>query len=267
MSTNESARAVARISSIPNSDSETITRWETGPYARGPFGTMFGGLIAGIMVESIDEISRMKYPNLSSAHIDFLRPVQPGLIEVSAKRARRARTMVWFSVTLRQNGKDCATASIIYSAPKKLSGVPRSAWAIGRSEPDALAAAHRSNPLEGPWFGDLLNYKIDETTEQRWFSNISKEALDLSPAGFGVAIADYASGISRPDSWERPAIKAFPNPMMSTVLYRPPEAGWVGLRARSAWHDGGLGVAVTDLLDVNGVFGCSQQINILVPFD
>ena len=156
--------------------------------------------------------------------------------------------------------------NIIRTTPSHLPELPISPWALGNSRPNTLRPADRSRPLEGAWFGDLLDYRIDESLKQNWFSLTDPAQLELSTVGFAATIADYAAGVSRPDSWEVPVIKAFPNPMMSIVLHRAPEAGWVGLNARSVWNEIGIGLAVTDLLDKRGVFGVSQQINALIPF-
>ncbi len=217
------------------------------------------------MSDSLDQATKARHPNPASIHVDLIRPVRVGLVEVSAVRTRRARTMSWFSLTLWQGNKECASARIIQTAPTQLDRLPKSAWAKGSFEPESLRQADRSTPLDGPWFGDLLDYNIDDQLNQRWFSLSDTQRLDLSQPAFAATIADYAAGVSRPDSWEAPAIKAFPNPMMSVVLNRMPEPGWVGLKARSTWDEAGLGIAVTDLLDVRGVFGASHQINVLIP--
>jgi len=267
MSDSETVRAIQKGAQTQTVGGETKTLWHTSSYARGPFGTMFGGLIAGVMADSIDSASTERYSHLASIHVDFIRPVQPGEIEAISIRTRRARTMAWFSVTLRQNNKDCAVANIIKTVPSHLPELPISQWSLRNYKPSSLRSADRSRPLGGAWFGDLLDYRIDESLKQNWFSLTDPAQLDLSTVGFAATIADYAAGVSRPDSWEVPAIKAFPNPMMSVVFHRAPEPGWVGLNARSVWNEIGIGLAVTDLLDMHGVFGASQQINALIPFE
>lgn len=81
-----------------------------------------------------------------------------------------------------------------------------------------------------------------------------------SPAMRAAAAADSGSGIS----WVLGADRyLFSNADLSLHLYRPPIGEWVGLISETQVHEGGVGVTLSRLYDLEGPVGVATQTLVL----
>jgi hypothetical protein len=232
--------------------------------ALGPFGTIFGGMTAGVLVDR----ARQSGPDgaqVASISLDFVRPCSPGMVEITSEIVQQGRRTTLFSLQMKQGGKLATQAKVTLVQPIELSGLPvgpPSDWA----EQDPRQYPEPKQPkFPTAWSGDLLEVRVDEARGIRWLRRYNVPLMPLTNSGFAVAMADYAAGSSRPDSWERPVVQAFPNPNLFVALLREPRGEWVGLRASSVWDGAGVGLTRSELLDADGLCGFAQMFCLLIP--
>ena len=80
-----------------------------------------------------------------------------------------------------------------------------------------------------------------------------------------AALADWISGLTRPDSPLEPRVGGFPNVELTVHLARAPEGDWIGAEGRPLWHGGGHGLTATLLRDAGGIVGRAAQSVVLLP--
>ncbi len=258
--------AITQLIGLP--DAGPSVGWDFAETALGPFGTVFGGIVAGVMVDQARSLAPT-HGLIASATIDFLRPTGLGRAVAAAEAIQCGRRTTLVEVSLHQGGKLTARGRVLLAASLAIEGLPRAAWAdLSPADPGRLPAPPRLRPnTSRAWSGDVLDSKIDAGGGIHWMTRLDERLLPLSPAAFAVAMADYAAGFSRPDSWEKPSVKAFPNPNLSVSLVREPRGAWIGLRPRSIWDATGLGASHADLLDRDGVVGVAAATSLLLPFE
>jgi hypothetical protein len=238
--------------------------YEFAETALGPFGSVFGGILAGVLVDHARSAAPSE-SQFASASFDFLRPSSPGPVEISSQLHQQGRRMVLIGVSMSQGGKMVAEARVIFTQSIDVANLPRTAppsWS--GLDPRSLPEPRRPR-LPTAWSGDLLEVRVDERTGIRWFRRLNTELMPLSPPAFAVAVSDYAAGMSRPDSWEAPLVRAFPNPNLFVSLVREPQGDWVGLRAQSVWDGSGVGLSHAELIDREGFCGFVEMVCLLVP--
>jgi len=206
---------------------------------------------------------------VAAASFDFARPTVPGEALVAAEVARTGHRTTSVNVTVHQEGKLTAQARVTLTSDLEMGELPQAPWVIqGLVDPASLPSPPALRPQNGKlWLGDVLEARVDGIRGISWFTRPDENLLPLSPAAFGIAMADYAAGVSRPDGWLTPVVSAFPNPLLFTSLVREPQGRWVGLRARSLWDGTGIGVSHTDLLDEAGTFGFAEMVCLLLPLE
>jgi acyl-coenzyme A thioesterase PaaI-like protein len=248
-------------------DTAASTAWTFAETAAGPFGSVFGGIVAAAMVEQALSIAP-EHGMVASVAVDFLRPTGLSEAVTQAELAHSGRRTAFVEVALRQDGQVAARARVLLAAPLAIGGLPASDWAAPTlATPEDLPAAPRPRPrFTKTWSGDLLDSRVDLGAGVRWVRRRDERQLPLSSGAFAVAMADYAAGFSRPDSWQEPVVKGFPNPNLSVSLVREPRGPWVGLRPRSVWDASGLAASHADLIDRDGAFGLAVVTSLLMPF-
>jgi acyl-coenzyme A thioesterase PaaI-like protein len=244
------------------------TTWVFAETSLGPFGSVFGGVVGALMVEH----ARATTPDhnlVAAASFDFARPTMPGEALVAAEVGRTGRRMTSVNVTVHQEGKLTAQARVMMASDLEMGELPQAPWVIqGLVDPAPLPSPPALRPQNGKlWLGDVLEARVDGIRGISWFTRTDENLLPLSPAAFGIAMADYAAGVSRPDDWLKPVVSAFPNPLLFTSLVREPQGRWAGLRARSLWDGTGIGVSHADLLDEAGTFGFAEMVCLLLPLE
>jgi hypothetical protein len=206
---------------------------------------------------------------VAAASIAFLRPTALGEVSVVTDAASRGRRTTPVTVSLHQGSQVTAQARVILASIQPIEGLPEPRQAtISLTPPEQLPSAERPRPVAGgKWSGDLLEARLDRDAGICWFARRDHRLLPVGASAFAVAMADYAAGVSRPDSWEAPVVKAFPNPTLSVSLVREPAGPWIGLRARSLWSETGLGASHTELIDRDGVVGFAGMSCLLMRLD
>ncbi len=142
----------------------------------------------------------------------------------------------------------------------------------GMPEPDFVPMAPETagpSPLRGPgqpWLGDVTEMRMT-ADKVNWFRYDRPLFPGETPMALAASIADWSSGIRRPDGWRNRKAKWFPNVGLDVRLARLPEGPWIGLRNRQHWRQNGLGTTETELFDRDGAFGGASQSMVLIPMD
>ncbi|HKU42899.1 MAG TPA: thioesterase family protein [Polyangiales bacterium] len=76
-----------------------------------------GGYLASIALRGATETLRATDRAPRSMHVRYLAPPSAGTFELQVQRVREGRSMSILGVSLRQNGRECVTASVCFSAP------------------------------------------------------------------------------------------------------------------------------------------------------
>jgi acyl-coenzyme A thioesterase PaaI-like protein len=253
---------------VEGAQTAASSRWKLSETSLGPFGTAFGGVVAALLVDHARSLSAE--PSIvAAANIAFLRSTALGEVSVVADVVSRGRRTTPITVSLHQRGQVTAQARVILASIQPIEGLPKPRQAnASLTAPEQLPSPERPRPHGvGKWSGDLLEARLDRDAGICWFARRDHRLLPVGASAFAVAMADYAAGVSRPDSWEAPVVKPFPNPTLSVSLVREPAGPWIGLRARSLWSETGLGASHTELIDRDGVVGFAGMSCLLMPLD
>jgi hypothetical protein len=121
------------------------------------------------------------------------------------------------------------------------------------------------SPRGGPWFMDTMDVRFGDGIH--WFRIHRPIVSPLPDLARVVCVADWAHGLSRPDSADSPAVAAFPNPELTVHLIRPATGAWIGVEATTRWRDDGVGCGRAVLWDEFGEIGTVAMAIVLVPFD
>lgn len=235
--------------------------WLPRDFVRGPFDGMQGGAVAALMCAAAERA----YPDgFRTLAIDasFLRPCPLAPIEVAAQVVHAGSRLIVVNVTLASMGKPRALATISAASPVAIPAItvpPLEAH-------DPAGGSQRPAPVTHgrPWLMDRMDARLS-TAGVPWFRFPLRITGDESSFARALCPADWLPGLTRPDSWERPVVRAAPNVDLSVRMHRHPVGDWIGVRATGRWSPEGIGVAGGDLLDITGPVGTVTCALALVP--
>lgn len=234
--------------------------------SRGPFRSVFGGVLAGIAVDDAPSQTAADYPLIAYASVSFVRPVliERGPATLTTSVDHVGRRTAFLTTEIRQDDRVAAIVTCTRAKHAAIANLPLPA-ALEAPIPPASSAPARFSPFGEAWLGDHLEWRVDLSRSIHWFRRRTPSDLPLSPSAFAVAIADFATGVTRPDDWARPLVSGFPNPGLAISLTGAPSGDWIGLRARTRWSALGVGASAAELLDETDTFGMTLQSNVLLP--
>ena len=238
-------------------------RWIPGPEAKGPFPGQHGGAVAGLLAACLEaEATRLGAGIALQCSTTLLRPaaLEPCRIAVVTVRAGARVTVL--SATLNVQDKSCALAQAIFVRPHEVGHWP-------------LPAVEIHSPLEfeiSPGHAKLRSGFRDSVEMRRrdgivWLRSLKPVVEPLSPLARVCAHSDWASGLSRYDSYEAPRVGGFPNADLTVHLSREPRGDWVGLKPKSYWYGNGMGMTDTEILDIYGPLGRACHTLVLLPLE
>lgn len=234
--------------------------WLPRPIARGPFDGVQGGALAALLCAEAETLLASDQRVLS-IETSFLRPCPLEPLSCAAKLVQRGQRLSVVEVSAVAGGKIRATAIVKATSAIFIGEVP--APEVENHNPLALPRRARPAPHGQPWLMDVM--EAHPGPEIFWFRFQSRITGSESPFARALASADWIPGITRPDSWERPIVKAIPNVDLSVKAHRYPTSNWVGVKAHSHWSQTGIGTASGQLLDLTGPFGEVTASLILIP--
>lgn len=237
--------------------------WLPAPEARGPFAGQHGGAISGLLASCMErEAFAAGAGTALQCSTLLLRPcpLEPCSVRVATVRAGGRVTVL--SATLTIGGKDCALAHSIFIRPEAVGswGVPEHT----HHTPDQLdAVAKPARFASTAWYRDCVDIRRGDG--EFWLRTLRPLTADMTSLARVCALADWASGLSRHDTYESPLVGGFPNADLTVHLARKPHGEWIGLRPRSDWYGNGMGMTDTELLDVHGRLGRACHMLVLLP--
>lgn len=241
--------------------------WRGGPFARGPFAGMQGGLVAAAMAAEIEAIAPAGFhPMVTRA--DLLRPVPLGTpLQVRVTPVQTGRRLAVFDAVLEADGQLKARCSMTLARDVPVPVLQ--ADYVSDPPPPAIDPTtlppRGVRPAQGgAWLMDVLDARIapDRSVWFRWLAPWPGGASAFTAA---LAPADFAHGLARPGLPGPPPIQGFPNPDLTVHFVRAPRGEWVGVRPATRWQTNGVGMGHGDLVDMDGSFGRVAMGVVLIP--
>ncbi|MCC5885116.1 MAG: thioesterase family protein [Gammaproteobacteria bacterium] len=248
--------------------------WHPSPLAAGPFGGMHGGVIAACLLSAMAELPEAAAGEAAVINVQLLRAPNLDTFEVGAETVRAGRRAATLQATLSQGGREMARATAMFATATQLLGVE--VPALSPMQPADLPPPTEDRVGVGPWslhsewFWRAFDVRLDDDCGF-WFRRRQPIVQGAPAAATVVAIADWASGLFRPDRKGPRRIQAWPNAELSVHLARPGAAidssGWFGVSGDSAWNSLGWGYTGATLRDPSKLLGRSAQACILTPVE
>ena len=236
--------------------------WIPGPEAKGPFPGQHGGAVAAVLAGCMEtEASRIGAGKALQCSTLLLRPAPLEPCRISVSTVRDGGRVTVLEASLRAGEKECARAQSIFVREQDIGAWPLPARPV--HEPLDAPVAPFGHYGHSPWYGDTVEFRYADGTH--WLRSLRPVMQNCTALARVCAHADWASGLSRPDSRDEPRIGGFPNADLSIHLAREPQGEWVGLRPRSTWYQNGMGMTDTEILDIHGAVGRACHTIVLVP--
>lgn len=242
-------------------------RWQPGPFARGPFNGVHGGVVTSMMAAEMERAAPDGLRPLS-VRTDFLRPTPLGCpLQVSVQPVRVGRRVALFDATLSAEGEITARCSMTFVGETPISTLEADYASDAPPpaiDPEALPPRVSSASHGLPWLLDVLDPRAapDGAVWFRWkmplFPRASAFLAALSPA-------DTIHGMARPGLPGPPPVAGYPNVDLSVHFTRAPEGEWIGVRPVTRWLASGAGLGFGDLVDRAGAFGHGAMGVVLLP--
>lgn len=239
--------------------------WIPSPVASGPFTGQHGGAVAGVMAAALEYYAAEGDFGIGLKFaLQLLRPVAVVPAKISVGVVRGGSRITVLRASMITEAKQCALAHAIFVQPKQINGL---------SDSDSVELSpEEGTPFEigeyssKPWFWDTIEGRRDNSGVF-WLRPTRPVTDPLTPLALVASMADWSSGLSRPDSLTNPIVAAFPNADLSIHLSRLPVGRWIGVKPVSMWENNGMGLTDSQLFDIRGSLGRSCQTIVLVPIE
>jgi acyl-CoA thioesterase len=203
--------------------SATVTAdWSQGRAA-------FGGLLAGQMLRAAETL--IPPLSLRSVMVDFLAPVAPGEVALTATLLRAGRSMSRVEVHLSQASRRCATLLAAYGPPR--------ATALSLPGPAAPDAPEDLTPM--PWIEDVIP-RFTQRFDYGYSGGRFPFTGQSSPGVGGLVRlrepvpVDAAVILALIDAWPSPALPMLTRPApASTVSWMVNLSGGIPESSPTAW--------------------------------
>jgi hypothetical protein len=239
-------------------------QWRPSAVARGPFAGLHGGAVTGLLCAEMEAEAQRRdagVPVSVTAHM--LRPAPEAVLTTEMVTVHSGQRVTVLENRATVGGKVLTVARACFVATAETPSAPDLPRCPRRV--DDLPEWTRPSPRGGPWFMDTMSVRFGHGIH--WFRIHRPIVRPLTDLARVVCVADWAHGLSRPDSPQSPAVRAFPNPELTVHLIRPAEGDWVGVEATTRWRKDGLGCGRAVLWDECGEIGTVAMAIVLVPFD
>lgn len=241
--------------------------WIPAPEAKGPFPGVHGGVICGALAAAMEGLAleRAAGAPLSLA-VHLMRAVPVAPFAITTRIVREGGRVVVLEAELVAEGKVSAVARATFARPLAIPGL--AAPAPEPRDPGACPPFEfEVSYVEGRWLRHACEFR--DAGKIVWARLIRPLALPETPLARIACLADWSTGITRPDGHaDERVIASFPNLDLTIHLARPPVAGaggWIGLEGAPYWQPSGVGFTETVLYDTFGVIGHASQSVLLFP--
>jgi acyl-coenzyme A thioesterase PaaI-like protein len=243
---------------------EGESTWRPTDAARGPWApdALHGGPVAALLAHaSSDHLDDLQPVRLT---VEILRPVPLDLVTVATEVVRPGRRVRAVDATMTAGGTAVAKATLV--------GIRRAPVPA----PEQARPPVPPGPQHGalPDFTGAVSYEAFHNTgvEHRFVRGAFEvpgpatdwirltmpvvDGLEIRPIERVVAAADFGNGISRIIDF---AELLFINPDLTVYMHREPVGEWVCLDSVSYIESHGIGMAKSDLFDIDGPIGAAAQ--------
>ncbi len=244
--------------------------WHPAPETKGPFPGQHAGAVAGLLAGCMERWAAEHWAVEGDGGLavqfalTLLRPVPIEPLAVEIEAIQTGRRVAVLRANLSCKGKLAAFAEMTLIRGQEIP-------ALGPlpAEPRDPAAAPPFDLwpyAESPWYADVCELRQDaEPPHCIWMRARRPVIADPGPMARSAALADWISGLTRPDSPLAPKVAGFPNVDLTVHLARAPRGAWIGAEGQPLWHGGGHGLTATLLRDAEGVIGRAAQSVVLLP--
>ena len=235
--------------------------WLPAAEARGPFPGQHGGVVAGALVAAMETEARALDAGPGrQATTYLLRPAPVAPVKIVVRTLRTGGRLVVLAADMRDGDTVCAHATAAFVRQAPLGAAP---------EISAQPFAPGTEPFDpGAFSGETWFYDACEMTcdaDGRVWARLRVPLVDgMGPLARVAALADWASGVSRPDWAQDVGRVGFPNADLTVHLNRDPVGDWIGMVGAPVWRDDGIGLTATVLYDMAGPIGRAAQTIVLV---
>jgi acyl-coenzyme A thioesterase PaaI-like protein len=244
--------------------------WHPAPETKGPFPGQHAGAVAGLLAGCMERWAAENWNQDGDAGIGvqlalyLLRPVPVEPLTVEVEAVQTGRRVAVLRSTLTCKGKTAATAEMAF-----VRGLEVPSLGELPEEPRAPEAAPPFDLwryAESPWYADACELRQEAGDAHTIWIRPRRPVLpDAGPMARVAALADWISGLTRPDSPLDPKVAGFPNVDLTVHLARAPQGEWIGFEGTPLWHAGGHGLTATVARDARGVIGRAAQSVVLLP--
>jgi hypothetical protein len=267
-------------------------------HTRGPWdpNALHGGAAAAWIARAFERFdsgagSNSAGPVIARLSVEFVKPIPFAELSVPIEIVRGGRRVQELSAELRAFGgedgslDDASDGELIGRASAlRIQPVP-----VGLPDPDGrrqLPGPGKVEPMPGPDEGESIKFALDTTAaesfatsgvEMRWLSDpwslgparvwmrmaqpiVGSE--QASPLARLLATADFGNGVSRELDFEK---YLFINADLTVHLWRAPRGDWIGLDAKTALMNGGVGTAESVVHDLDGPVARAFQTLVVQP--
>jgi acyl-CoA thioesterase len=238
-------------------------RWRPHEIATGPFRGLHGGAVSGLVVAEMERAGREHgLGTLLSASVLLLRPAPLAPLETRTELLRKGGRVGALETVLLAEDKLIAKGMASFVAAETVAGVP--AEPPLAADPAALPAWPMHPRFRHQTLFDALDLRHDE--EGRIWGRLKRPMVPFDTTlAAAFAVADNGQPFSLAGDTTLLKRLTFPNIDIALHLSRPPQRGWIGVKARSDWRPDGMGLTESELFDEAGRIGRCCQTIVLVP--
>jgi hypothetical protein len=199
--------------------------------------------------------------------IDLMRPITSEPITLAAAVIRTGKRLQLVECELTCGGKLGAHASLLLLQHRHVA-LPTESLGWGNPPPDGPDDFAPIVPFDAPnevlFVASGIEMRVPDPGVfgggVAWYRMLLPvvPGREASPMGRAAAAADFGNGLSG-FGGVLPRDIAFPNADLSVRLLRVPEGEWIRLQASSTWTNDGIGLATSQLADLQGTFGTGGQ--------
>ena len=238
-------------------------RWLPHEIATGPFRGLHGGAVSGLVVAEMERAGREHGLGLLlSASVLLLRPAPLAALETRTELLRKGGRAGALETLLLADDKLVAKGVASLVAAEPVTGAP--AEPPLAADPEALPPWPMHPRFRHKTLFDALDLRHDG--EGCIWGRLMRPLVPFATSLAGAfAVADNGQPFSLGGDHRLLERYTFPNIDIALHLSRPPQPGWIGVRARSDWRPDGMGLTESELFDEAGRIGRCCQTVVLVP--
>lgn len=249
--------------------------WHPAPETKGPFPGQHAGAVAGLLAGCMERWAAAHWAggedSAGAGHpaqfaLYLLRPVPVEPLAVEIEAIQTGRRVAVLRAQLSCKGKLAAFAELAL-----IRGLEIPTLGPLPEEPRDPASAPPFDLwryAESPWYADACELRQEAEPPHTIWMRARRPAIAApGPMARTAALADWISGLTRPDGPIDPKVGGFPNVDLTVHLARAPQGDWIGAEGTPLWHGGGHGLTATVLRDAGGVIGRAAQSVVLLPLE